>query len=285
MEQGVIAGKEVSRSPNGNKIVEVTFAAGGKTYYLNGIAKQRGVYSELTDIWLTDPQLGYKKDISPIVSRAVKLADGINQPYRKKEPEVPTIEPALVRCDKFELVAQFEGIQSVDGRRAIVSLTTDLPDTTDVSVTISRSYLNSADGEQYTDDYFVENSKVGDWRTPRMIELDHLTWTAALEKSRANFRRFGEILVVSRIDDFIEVSFVVPLRRSDPRFGAGNRNLAGAAVDAGLRTIRKTVKLDWPLLGETASRPSQLQVRGYTRSGSYVPPNTDFHRHWSARSP
>jgi hypothetical protein len=242
VDEGILAGKPGALLP------EVTFTTGGKTYYVNGIAKQKGVYSDLAEIWADDPASGLKKSIGTITTRGVKLAEGIDEPsVARVDPEPAPIASGPVRCDQFVLRAAFNGEAAPNRRRVKVSLKTDLPDITEVTVTIDRGYFNVVDQEEYAEDYFLERSTVADWRTPRTVELDHSQWEAKLAKSRASFAAFGQKLVINGVNGFIEVTAIVPIQQSDPRFGVGNSNLVGSEVSARSRTVVGRTSLPWPV--------------------------------------
>lgn len=51
----------------------VTFTAAGKTYAVNGIAKQRGIQA-IDPIWAPNPSIpGTKKSIGPLIDRGLEL--------------------------------------------------------------------------------------------------------------------------------------------------------------------------------------------------------------------
>jgi hypothetical protein len=57
-----------------NGVGAVTFTSGGKTYALNGAAKQTNKYEPIDSIWADDPSIkGAKKDIGSIIQRGLKL--------------------------------------------------------------------------------------------------------------------------------------------------------------------------------------------------------------------
>jgi hypothetical protein len=57
-----------------NGVGAVTFTSGGKTYALNGVAKQTNKYEPIDSIWAEDPSIkGAKKDIGSTIQRGLKL--------------------------------------------------------------------------------------------------------------------------------------------------------------------------------------------------------------------
>lgn len=248
--EGVLAGAERPGGTGRTRIVEVTFTTGGVTYAVNGTAKANKRYTEIDAIWADDPALaGLKVNIGPIIDRGLKLADGVDQPYvaPKPAPAPPPVVGGPIRCDQFDVSAQFDGAGVGGSKRVRVSIRTDLPDDTEVMVSIDRSFVNSADNEEYAIAYLDEKSTVGQWRGGRTVELDQAKWQAKLNDKRETFRKIGEKLVVTRLDDAVAVSFVVPINQSNKRFGLRNANLVGKAVEdsSGLKIVRREAKLVW----------------------------------------
>lgn len=57
-----------------NGVGAVTFTSGGKTYAVNGAAKQTKKYEPIDSIWADDPSIkGAKKNIGSIIERGLKL--------------------------------------------------------------------------------------------------------------------------------------------------------------------------------------------------------------------
>ncbi|WP_428304981.1 NINE protein [Lacipirellula sp.] len=202
VNEGILSGKKFGES------VEVTFAAGASTYYLNGTAQQRGKYADLHEIWANDGEV--KKSVSPITGRGVKLASGIDEPYVKKVVVAPSPK-GPIRCDRFDLTAAFESAPTATQGSLKVKLDTDLPDSTELTISVSRGYFNASDREEYVIDYFATQSTVGEWRDARSIALDHAHWERALAKSRASFAAVGERFRINGVNGSIEVGAVVPL--------------------------------------------------------------------------
>jgi hypothetical protein len=259
VDRGVLSGKPTGHKlSDGTELAEVTFTTGGKTYYINGIASGTHRYAELYDIWAADPSApkgsALKKYIGPIIDRGLKLARGINEPFVALKPVAPPVAVASgpVKCDQFDILAAFEAGATGSSRRVRISIKTDLPDSTNLIVSIGRSFLNSANNEEYSIDYLEEKSTVADWRAGKVVELDQAKWQAELEEKRARFRKLGEKLNVTRLDSAVTASFVVHVDQSDKRFGLRNANLTGGAVEDsnGLRIVRRESKLEWPVTAQ-----------------------------------
>src|SRR4051794_28123067 len=185
VDSGVLAVRPVNNGP----LTAVTFTSGGTTYAVNGAAMGTKQYSDIATIWAADTkvpnELGLKKNIGPIIDRGLKLAQGINEPYTPPKPAAPPPAAApggVVRCDRFDVSAAWEAGGSADAKRLRVSLMTDLPDTTVLMVSVDRSYWCAGDSTEYTNTYSEERTTVGQWRSPRTVELKHSTWQANLDK-------------------------------------------------------------------------------------------------------
>ncbi len=180
-------------------------------------------------------------------------------------PEPDAITSDSIHCEQFEISAAFEVADSQQIKRIRVSIETDLPDTTDVFVNIDRSFLNANDRDEYSIEYVSENSKVSEWRSGRIVELDQTTWEAKLEQEYTTFHQMGEKLSVTRLDSAVTIAFVVPVAQSDKRFGLQNCNLIGSKVQDsnGLRVVHGETKLHWPVrtprLDPTAERAREAE--------------------------
>jgi hypothetical protein len=130
----------------------------------------------------------------------------------------------------------------------LVSLDTDLPDSTEVMVSVSRSYWAGHPIGEYPIEYLDTNSTVREWRKPRRVSLDNAAWKRKLEERLLTLARMGQPIKVARVDRTITVAFVVPINQPDPRFGIRNKNLVGTMVStSGLRTINAEQKVAYPI--------------------------------------
>tara|TARA_R110001599_G_scaffold353864_1_gene600835 strand:+ start:749 stop:1594 length:846 start_codon:yes stop_codon:yes gene_type:complete len=155
-----------------------------------------------------------------------------------------------VVCALFELEA------AVDGQGVDVSLDTDLPVNTSVMLSVSRDYSQADSTEMYSQSYFSQKTLAGSLRRQKSIPIDDEKWKAALHEKQEQLSRLGEGFDVVKISDLVEVSVVVHINQSDPRFGKGNSNLVGCgAEDGALRTIRGEAVLSMPFKGRVSSLP------------------------------
>jgi hypothetical protein len=146
-----------------------------------------------------------------------------------------------VTCDRFEPNA------TLHGSELTVFLDTDLPDWTQIMVSVSRSYWAGVPLQEYPIAYVETKSTVGEWRKPHALRVDHGAWRRRLDEQTRRVGAAGIAVKVAKIDNDVTVSFTVPINQADPRFGPANRNLIGKKVAAtGLRVVRAERKVRHP---------------------------------------
>jgi hypothetical protein len=163
---------------------------------------------------------------------------------------------------------QFEVSQLLSGETLTLSIETDLPDETELMVSVARGYRRPGDTTAYSHAYFAESSIVGEWRVPRRVLLDEQEWRNGLVEKQRLLARTGSPFSVGEVDDSVEISFIVPVNQDDPRFGSRNEHLTGRAVKPssfGWPIIRREVSLARPTVNAGTNAPtwasaSDLQV-------------------------
>lgn len=176
----------------------------------------------------------------------------------------PSYSPEKIVCDKFNLKA------TLDGQLLKVLFDTDLPDDTRLIVSVYRLLNIAYDQEEFSVDYFNERGTVGQWRDGKTLLLDENKWLSRLEDLKARWlilevakqrtisiyggippgweEELNKTYEVDKISDTIEVSMVVPINQSNPRFGYRNENLVGKAVSTeDLRVVEGEVQINYPL--------------------------------------
>jgi hypothetical protein len=124
----------------------------------------------------------------------------------EKPTEAPSGAKTQIVCDKFELVTK------VTGSTLALSVDTDLPDNTDVTVRVSRSYLEKDNSATYSVDYFWENSTIGKWKSEHSISIDGEDWKTALRAKHEEMSRLGLDFDVASISDKIGVCITTGIR-------------------------------------------------------------------------
>ncbi len=158
--------------------------------------------------------------------------------------------PAGVVADRFELVWNVE-----DDGLLTLRIDSDLPDETDVLVSVGRGYFEKGSDNRYSRYYYAESEFLSSWRTPRRVTLDAEAWKADLRAHQDRMASLGADLafVVDRIEDDVEISATVHTRQDDPRFGGfGNPNLRGKAVTVSSgnnRVVQAQASFSYPLEG------------------------------------
>jgi ribosomal protein S27E len=156
-----------------------------------------------------------------------------------------------VVCDQFDVIAK------VNGGIAEVRLQTDLPDFTNVIVSVSRCHQDKGNpGVQYPINYFSESSTVGEWRARRTIPVPDKLFLDGLQKQKDRLAKLGEPFEVETIADTIDVGFTVHLRQTNPVFGPENANLTGRKVDVTRHVVREEVAIQCPLQRSEAGNAS-----------------------------
>ena len=102
-------------------------------------------------------------------------------------------EPQPFRMSGNQIVTDtFDVRYDVRDNRLTIALDTDLGDPAKLMVGVSRSYWKQGSEEEYSVDYFSEQSTVGAWREPRTIRLDHDAWKREIEQRQRVLAAFGE---------------------------------------------------------------------------------------------
>ncbi len=127
------------------------------------------------------------------------------------------------------LVTQFKLDVSKINNKISFKLITDLPDDTQVSISISRSY-DDHDGKKYSFDYFQETSSLLKWRGYHSVEISDSDWQQQLKKRKELFRKLGEPIYVKSIDNNLLIKASITYKQPNPKFGYKNRNLDGEEV-------------------------------------------------------
>ena len=176
---------------------------------------------------------------------------------------------ASVVSDRFTL--QWE----IAGADLLLAIDTDLPDTTEVIVSVERLYFELGNDSAYSRRYFEEKGRLSEWRDPRRIPIDDEAWKVDLKSHQESMAKLGSPLAfeIGLIEDEIQVNAVVHINQPDPAFGGrGNPNLSGAAViqSRNRNLIRGKENIDWPLAGAPVSKKSKLVAYdGLTQGESY----------------
>jgi hypothetical protein len=175
---------------------------------------------------------------------------------------------AQVACDTFTIKSK------VEGSSLTFHLDTDLPEDTNVMVSISRVYQQKGEDSNFSLDYYSAKSRVSELKNPKTIELDNAKWSKDLEAKNAELSRLGLGFEVSTVSPTVEISMVVPIRQDNPAFGEDNSKLTGKRVKAtGLRVVESETAFDYKIvLGKDAGkRPPSLDPFSLDVGQAYIP--------------
>lgn len=196
---------------------------------------------------------------------------------QKEEKAIDTVKQ-LAKADKPAkqekiLCEKYEVIQTIDGDTLKLSLDTDLPDYTDLMVSVSRSYKEKGDTEStYSIDYFQEKSTVKKWRSQQELSISDKVFINKLQEQMNMMSQLGMPFKTSTISKKIEVSFVVPVNQSNPIFGKRNENLQSNLISpSGFRTIRKEKIINKPLGSRVSNiRATKVSAKDLQKGGVYT---------------
>ena len=173
---------------------------------------------------------------------AMMVLISCNKPSTKKV-ETPIATKTKIVCDKFELVTK------VSGSTLELSVDTDLPFNTVVTVGVARSYWEKGDPTtEYAINYFSEQGIVGQWKSKHKISIASKKWKLELRAKQEELSRLGAGFDVASISDKIRVNMVVPIYQPNSKFGDRNQNLTGKKVRTkGVRVVVEEIEIDYPL--------------------------------------
>lgn len=186
---------------------------------------------------------------------------------KKMEPAIAeTINQDKITCDKFKIDA------NLSDDTINVALDTDLPDYTVVMVSVSRGYKEKGDSAEYSIDYILEKSTVGNWRSEHSIKVSDDVFKQEMQKKMDLMAKLGEPFEIGATSDNIEVSFIVPINQDHPSFGRGNENLIGSRVsETGIRVVEAEEVISKPLGARGASpRPQYGHYENLEVGKSYL---------------
>ena len=142
-----------------------------------------------------------------------------------------------ITVDKFNLKTSFKAPY------LILSLDSDLPDTTHIVISVSRPFSKKGNSNNYSIDYKFIKTTAGEARNPIKIKIDNQAWLKKLKAQQAEASRFGNNYQVNKIKPIIKADATLPVDQPDPRFGKNNRNITGKAVTEPYRG-RKEVRTE-----------------------------------------
>jgi hypothetical protein len=205
--------------------------------------------------WFMKGKIMCNRRVLPTLAFGLLFAIGCStsdQPAAKAaSPPLPAVNMGSIKSDRFVIV------QSLRGDTLTVSLDTDLPDFTEVMVSVSRSYFEKNSTDELARTYFEEKSTVGGWRQPRQIKISHDTFKTKLQEQQRKTAEVGIGGELERIEADVVIHFTVPMFQSNAAFGNRNSNLTGSAMttSGNGRIVTSEVSVRYPLDAKATAGP------------------------------
>ena len=181
----------------------------------------------------------------------------------KQNEQKPTkLKNDKIICDKFILNANLKE------SNLSLEIDSDLPEFTDIIVSVSRSYWEQGEDEEYSIDYFKEKSTIQKWKQKRNINIMNSDWNEKLISHQKKMSEYGTDFQfkVDKVSNDINISVIVPIKQSNQIFGVRNENLAGKEViQTNINVIHKDVLLEYPITGYTIQKKSKMRQSSNTR--------------------
>ena len=148
---------------------------------------------------------------------------------------------AQVVCGKFDATV------TISDHVVSLSLETDLPDDTNISISITRDYYQSGSRESYSEYYFSGTVNAIGVSQVRQVNFQDEVWFNALQKRKDIMARIGGPFREQRIAQYITVQFLVPVNQDNEMFGSRNANLEGCDAKSerpgGLKIIESITRI------------------------------------------
>jgi len=114
------------------------------------------------------------------------------------------------KANNEKIYKQFNLDYSVNGNGIETILKTDLPDNTNIIISVSRSYWEKGNESEYSLDYFTEKSTVEKWKKNQIIPVNESKWKSNLAEKQKEMAKSGLGFNVQKISDSIEISVIIP---------------------------------------------------------------------------
>ena len=158
----------------------------------------------------------------------------------------------LTSCSKTSTSNNFDINAKVTDDILCLSIDSDLPDLTNIIITVSRSYKIKGDSTDYTLNYKLDDynnntfreSYLSVWRNVNQISLNNLDWVSKLN-SKQDYMDYYDSL--DSINDSIIVKIDIPVSQTNTKIIKTNNN---SSIDKDLKnkSISKSVSIYYPLL-------------------------------------
>jgi hypothetical protein len=159
------------------------------------------------------------------------------------------------------VVTQFDLNTKMEESFLFFSIDSDLPDTTEVNVTIQRDYFRKGNSDAYATEYFSKRRPLGNWRAEQTVKIDNREWLRKLKEHQKMVSKLGMGFDVASVSDNISIRAVVPINQSDPKFGERNSKLTGTPVifRMNINIVKSNVEIPYPLDSKIVSEITSIQ--------------------------
>lgn len=109
------------------------------------------------------------------------------------------------KASNEKIYNQFHLDYSVNENKIETNLKTDLPDNTNIIISVTRSYWEKGNKSEYSLDYFTEKSTVEKWKKSQTISINESKWKSNLAEKQKGMAKSGLGFDVQKISDSIEI--------------------------------------------------------------------------------
>jgi hypothetical protein len=177
------------------------------------------------------------KNLTLVISIIIGMALLGCKTKSKQEAQPKRAEKTII-SDTFKLRA------NLVGDKVSVAVRTDLPDSTEIKITINRSYNIKDDSKEKTLRYFSKNTTVGEWKSSHYLPLNNEKWKKNLQKRQKKLLKTGKANKVGSVKYSVKISAMV----SPDQFGKHNANLTGKAVNGSkIHSINDQTNIYYPI--------------------------------------
>jgi hypothetical protein len=161
---------------------------------------------------------------------------------------LPEVKDGKIRCDQFVI-----GAERVDDHLE-VWIETDLPDTTEIYLTVYRSFFakdseKSAGALTYYSNPRDGTETVGRWRNRIRIPIDDRNARAEIEEQMQYRAIMGRPSALDRVESSVGLIAGLLASQKDPRFEAGLVGRAVEEMDPGINIVSHRTAVDWAFSG------------------------------------
>lgn len=210
-----------------------------------------------------------------------------NKKAERNKPSEMVVDSKTKDLERTALNDQFKIDYSLKDHTLKMSLNTNIPNQTEVSISVDRHYWEVGDDISYfsTIEYVSEFSTVEQWKKEHTILIDENKWKLNLAKKRDEFAKNGMGAEIAKISDSIEINVVfpdpnntAPIRKGKsillllPFSGKISKNSKYTSYNSLLKNNTYSVSKKIPLMSEInpADPMNSLEKMRKIKAGSFI---------------